>query len=216
MRADCVVPLLSPHSGSQCSSTEEPSGFGFELTLRVRREVDESSPPTWPAHLLQSLARYVFNSQAQLMVGDHIPWPTPLDTQPYQPNTAAAATPTDKEEVVAHSTTAAAAIAQAAASMLMAKGLLPPGAATDPVTYSSMLTAATAALSDPIKSGYGHVKRDGNSPGNRRDKKSCGSSSSSSRVSQSRMHHMLLVEDPQLKTITTPYGYVQFLQVDRI
>lgn len=39
-----------------------PSGFGFELTLRLRREPDETAPPTWPAALMQALARYVFQS----------------------------------------------------------------------------------------------------------------------------------------------------------
>ena len=39
-----------------------PSGFGFELTFRLKRESGESAPPTWPAALLQALARYVFTS----------------------------------------------------------------------------------------------------------------------------------------------------------
>ena len=39
-----------------------PSGFGFELTFRLRREPGETAPPTWPATLLQALARYVFQS----------------------------------------------------------------------------------------------------------------------------------------------------------
>jgi len=38
------------------------SGFGFELTFRLRREPGETAPPTWPATLLQALARYVFQS----------------------------------------------------------------------------------------------------------------------------------------------------------
>ena len=38
------------------------SGFGFELTLRLKREEDDTCPPTWPAALMQSLARYVFKS----------------------------------------------------------------------------------------------------------------------------------------------------------
>jgi len=41
---------------------EGPSGFGFELTFRLKREAGESAPPTWPAALLQALARYVFTS----------------------------------------------------------------------------------------------------------------------------------------------------------
>ena len=39
-----------------------PSGFGFELTFRLKRGPSESSPPTWPAELMQNLARYVFHS----------------------------------------------------------------------------------------------------------------------------------------------------------
>lgn len=39
-----------------------PSGFGFELTFRLRREPEETAPPTWPATLMQSLAKYVFQS----------------------------------------------------------------------------------------------------------------------------------------------------------
>jgi len=43
-------------------NTEGPSGFGFELTMRLKREAGETGPPTWPAELLQALARYVFQS----------------------------------------------------------------------------------------------------------------------------------------------------------
>lgn len=39
-----------------------PSGFGFELTFRLKRETGETAPPTWPAELMQGLARYVFQS----------------------------------------------------------------------------------------------------------------------------------------------------------
>lgn len=41
---------------------EGPSGFGFELTFRLRREAGETAPPTWPAELMQGLSRYVFQS----------------------------------------------------------------------------------------------------------------------------------------------------------
>ena len=42
--------------------TEGPSGFGFELTFRLKREPGETNPPTWPATLMQALARYVFQT----------------------------------------------------------------------------------------------------------------------------------------------------------
>ena len=46
----------------RCTETSGSSGFGFELTFRLRRELGETAPPTWPAALLQALARYVFQS----------------------------------------------------------------------------------------------------------------------------------------------------------
>lgn len=44
------------------AGADKPSGFGFELTFRLKREVGETAPPTWPAELMQGLARYVFQS----------------------------------------------------------------------------------------------------------------------------------------------------------
>lgn len=44
------------------TGADGPSGFGFELTFRLKREVGETAPPTWPAELMQGLARYVFQS----------------------------------------------------------------------------------------------------------------------------------------------------------
>lgn len=56
-----------------------PSGFGFEITFRLRREPGVNSPPTWPAELMQSLARYVFHSDNTLCSGDHVSWHNALD-----------------------------------------------------------------------------------------------------------------------------------------
>lgn len=58
-----------------------PSGYGFELTFRLRRAPDEHVPPTWPAELMQNLAKYVFQSDAVLCGGDHVSWHVPLDLQ---------------------------------------------------------------------------------------------------------------------------------------
>lgn len=55
------------------------SGFGFELTFRLKREPDEPSPPTWPAAVMQSLAKYVFTSGNNLCPGDHVSWHCSLD-----------------------------------------------------------------------------------------------------------------------------------------
>jgi suppressor of fused-like protein len=61
------------------SGPEGPSGFGFELTFRLKREDSDSSPPTWPAELMQGLARYVFQTGNILCPGDHVSWHVPLD-----------------------------------------------------------------------------------------------------------------------------------------
>jgi suppressor of fused len=41
---------------------EDVSGYGFELTFRLRALPGEETPPSWPLNLLQNLARYVFSS----------------------------------------------------------------------------------------------------------------------------------------------------------
>ncbi|TGZ70898.1 hypothetical protein CRM22_002929 [Opisthorchis felineus] len=197
---------------NQCASVDEPSGFGFELTLRIRREPTEAHPPTWPAHLLQSLARYVFHSQAQLMVGDHIPWPSALDKQPYSPSpqheqmdgsvrdNRSTQKPTEAD---AHSIAVAA--AATAASILATNGTKSGesrmAALANPNIYASMVAAALAAVQSTANS-------------QARSQSGCKTEPKPGRVEgESRIHHMLVVEDPQLKRISTPYGYVQFLQL---
>jgi hypothetical protein len=44
------------------SPRPEISGFGFELTLRVKRGAGETEPPPFAWNVLQNLARYVFES----------------------------------------------------------------------------------------------------------------------------------------------------------
>ncbi|BET01569.1 suppressor of fused [Nesidiocoris tenuis] len=58
---------------------DSPSGYGFELTFRLKKESGETSPPTWPANLLQSLAKYVFHSGNTFCTGDHVSWHAALD-----------------------------------------------------------------------------------------------------------------------------------------
>lgn len=50
----------------------EESGFGFELTFRLKREAGETEPPVWPINLLQNLARYVFSSGNVFADGHHM------------------------------------------------------------------------------------------------------------------------------------------------
>ncbi|KAK3611658.1 hypothetical protein CHS0354_012028 [Potamilus streckersoni] len=63
----------------ESNGTDGPSGFGFELTFRLKREPGETNPPTWPATLMQALARYVFQTDNAIYAGDHVPWHMPLD-----------------------------------------------------------------------------------------------------------------------------------------
>uniref|UniRef100_A0A8C5GSQ4 Suppressor of fused homolog n=1 Tax=Gouania willdenowi TaxID=441366 RepID=A0A8C5GSQ4_GOUWI len=63
----------------EVTGADGPSGFGFELTFRLKREVGETAPPTWPAELMQGLARYVFQSENTFCSGDHVSWHSPLD-----------------------------------------------------------------------------------------------------------------------------------------
>ena len=57
-RFDCIVCLLF----NRYTGRDGPSGYGYELTFRLKKEPGESLPPTWPAELLQALARYVFQT----------------------------------------------------------------------------------------------------------------------------------------------------------
>ena len=41
---------------------EKPSGYGFEMTFRLARDVAEQEPPDWPLNFLQNMARYVFRT----------------------------------------------------------------------------------------------------------------------------------------------------------
>lgn len=54
------------------SDNEEYSGWGFELTFRLKKEKNEEEAPTWPINLLQNMARYVFNSGNPFVGGDYL------------------------------------------------------------------------------------------------------------------------------------------------
>ena len=41
---------------------DEDSGFGFEVTFRLKVAAKGETAPMWPASLLNSLARYVFKT----------------------------------------------------------------------------------------------------------------------------------------------------------
>lgn len=53
------------------SDNPKISGYGFELTFRLKRG-EEDVPPVWPVNLLQNLARYVFSSGNVFGSGHHM------------------------------------------------------------------------------------------------------------------------------------------------
>jgi suppressor of fused-like protein len=55
------------------------SGYGFELTFRLRRS-DEPEPPAWPAALLRTVAQYVVFTGEALAPGHHVDAGGPLTT----------------------------------------------------------------------------------------------------------------------------------------
>jgi len=57
------------------------SGYGFELTFRIKRERNETDPPLWPANVMQALAKYIFKSGNNVLPGDHISWHQSLSGQ---------------------------------------------------------------------------------------------------------------------------------------
>jgi suppressor of fused len=60
------------------SKNAEQSGWGFELSFRLRRERAETEPPLWPVMSLQNLARYVFKNGAPFDDGSYIAWGRPI------------------------------------------------------------------------------------------------------------------------------------------
>lgn len=54
------------------------SGYGFELTFRLRKAPENSNSvheiPLWPCKLMQYLAKYVFKTGTQFHAGHHVPF----------------------------------------------------------------------------------------------------------------------------------------------
>lgn len=88
----------------------------------------------------------------------------------------------------------------AAASLIAAQASNQGGEPIDPSTYSSALAAAVSAAQAE------YTKRT-------QSKQQQKTSAQESTLDTSRIRHMLLVDDPQLAKINTPYGWVRFLQV---
>lgn len=54
------------------SENKAVSGWGFELTLRLKAGPDSDEPPAWVLNFLQNLARYVFQSGRVFQCGDYM------------------------------------------------------------------------------------------------------------------------------------------------
>ena len=61
------------------SRQPEISGWGFELTIRVAREPDDTEAPQWAFNLLERLARVTQAEKRRYKVGDRIELDGPLD-----------------------------------------------------------------------------------------------------------------------------------------
>ncbi|KAJ52716.1 hypothetical protein BD780_001642 [Clostridium tetanomorphum] len=53
---------------------EDPdySGYGFELTFRVKKEALDSEPPNWALNFIQNIARYVFSTGNYFAAGHYL------------------------------------------------------------------------------------------------------------------------------------------------
>lgn len=58
------------------------SGFGYELTIRVRRQPQDDEPPQWPFGALHLMAEYVRGGPQPLWLGDRVRLATPLSGDP--------------------------------------------------------------------------------------------------------------------------------------
>jgi suppressor of fused-like protein len=63
---------------AKTSKNAEESGWGFELSFRLKRESAETSPPLWPVMMLQNLARYVFKNRVPFDDKHYLAWGRPI------------------------------------------------------------------------------------------------------------------------------------------
>ncbi|EGK07827.1 suppressor of fused domain protein [Kroppenstedtia eburnea] len=54
------------------SDDPKTSGYGFELTFRLKKETNDCEPPTWANHFLNNIARYVFSTGNVFAAGHHL------------------------------------------------------------------------------------------------------------------------------------------------
>ena len=64
--AHCYSLLLSSFNLRRFRGAHGLSGYGLELTFRLKKEPGQGMPPSWPAELMQELAKYVFRTSKRL------------------------------------------------------------------------------------------------------------------------------------------------------
>lgn len=64
--------------GEKRSADPEVSGWGFELSFRLKPRPGEKVAPEWPVFTLQKLARYVFNTKNPFEHEHYIQWGGPI------------------------------------------------------------------------------------------------------------------------------------------
>jgi hypothetical protein len=62
------------------SKNPDVSGWGFELSFRLKPAPGETAAPLWPVMMLQNLARYVFSNGSPFDHEHYIAWGRPITT----------------------------------------------------------------------------------------------------------------------------------------
>ncbi|XP_063836811.1 suppressor of fused homolog [Ostrinia nubilalis] len=176
-------------------SRDGSSGLGLELTFRLHAD-GHSSPPLWPAALLQATARYMFTYNNKFCAGDHISWHAPLDPRAASrvrhllvssdPQLAPARTPHGAVQFlqsrVRH--------LLVSSDPQLAPARTPHGAVQFLQSRVRHLLVSSEPQLAPARTPHGAVQ-----------------------FLQSRVRHLLVSSDPQLAPARTPHGAVQFLQL---
>jgi hypothetical protein len=70
---------LKKNKRKQRNVKEGQSGYGYELTMKVKKRPDSKTSnttivyPSWPIEVMQALAKYTFANGGLLDYGDHVP-----------------------------------------------------------------------------------------------------------------------------------------------
>jgi suppressor of fused-like protein len=57
---------------AECTSSDGPSGFGYELTFRLSKLPGEEHAPSWPSDVMNTLGRYFLATGARVATGHNL------------------------------------------------------------------------------------------------------------------------------------------------